>query len=325
MTAAAVPASDDAPFWTPTEALTWLAFGKPQTWDEWNRWDLDFIRRWRTHPPATDVLRLLEARAAPCPSYPWHPVIRDRSPPGEPVVVVGWASSFASPPRTVRGLDGFQRVPGAPELARAIRADYRRKLGRLVSYGELVALLRANLAEDRERDAELDAANRALRKAIGTGQVTALGVPASSLNQLPQPLPRVIASWPIQFRHDGIEPSQEATPADRFAMQSSARFVRVRFDAAEIRALRQPIHGGANATNAGMAAPTQARRRHTGLDYRQCDAPLVQQMKVMLDTGKAHSRTDAARAVENQAAGRGKSDGKVARLVKLFGKTYRDA
>ncbi len=313
----------DKPYWTASEALTWLAIGKPETWDEVKVRATIFYDRWRTQPPAEDVQHLLKARASRCPFYPWQPVILDVAA-SNAVSIAGWTSPFASPPRTVQGPHGMQRVPGAPELARAIRARHRREQGSLVAFSELVAMFEADLEEQRQLDLKLDAATVLLRKAIATGQVTALGVPASHPEQLPQALPAVVASWPIQFRNDAIEPGRDATPAEQTAIRQSARFIRVRFAAVEIRGLKQPTGQSASASAPVTSTPMNKSRKHTGLDYRKGDAHLVQRMKAMLDSGEARSRRDAALAVVGDATGKGKMESKVARLIKLYGSTFGD-
>jgi len=71
-----------------------------------------------------------------------------------------------------------------------------------------------------------------------------------------------------------------------------------------------------------VAAPAPHKRKHTGLDFRAPDAPLVKEMRRMIEAGEAPSATNAARAVVAQAKGRGPDDGKVSRLVLRYGEAY---
>ena len=64
------------------------------------------------------------------------------------------------------------------------------------------------------------------------------------------------------------------------------------------------------------------KRKHTGRDWRTGDAPLVQEMRRMIDAKEATSATDAARAVVGRAKGDGQPGSKVARLVTRYGEAY---
>lgn len=219
------------PSLTATEALTALAFGVPAKWDKVVGWHQAFAQRWRVSPPATDVLRLLEARGSSEPFYPWLPVMSYGG-----SVVAGYKSPFASSSRWIEGSIGRFRL-GAPELARAIRGDHRRRLGRLVTYAELAAMLRAELEEDRDRAIRWDEANRLLRNAILGEQVTAWAVRADDPKQEHVRLPAQVAFRPIQFREDQVESDSDATMADFAAIHEGTRWVQVRFRLPEILAL----------------------------------------------------------------------------------------
>ena len=70
--------------------------------------------------------------------------------------------------------------------------------------------------------------------------------------------------------------------------------------------------------------PTLPKRKHTGKDYRADDAPLVEEMRRMIEACEAPSATNAARSVVKRAKGAAtvRDDSKVARLVMRYGRTY---
>lgn len=83
-----------------------------------------------------------------------------------------------------------------------------------------------------------------------------------------------------------------------------------------------PTPGQLSPPTADAPAPAPRKRKHPGQDWRADDAPLVQEMRRMVDANEAPSATNAARAVVERAKGVGKPGSKVARLVALYGKTH---
>ena len=220
------------PIWTATEAMTWLAFGKPETWDQVIRRYLQFRARWRVDPPATEVELLLLCRSQPAPFYPYLPVILQGR-------IAGWENPFASPSRWIEGPNGRARI-GAPDLARAIRSDHRRRSGSLINYAELAALIRAELDEHDARRGKLDIAMNRLRDGILREELTAWAVRGSDPRQEHVALPVQVAFRKIQFRHDCIEPDEDA-PCDEFrAILNGERWLQVRFRSADVVALIAP-------------------------------------------------------------------------------------
>ncbi len=104
----------------------------------------------------------------------------------------------------------------------------------------------------------------------------------------------------------------------------------VRFDRGALVRLCEEEQAGAASTpsqpsaDASAAAPAKVERKHTGLDYRQLDAILVQEMHRMIEGSEARSRTDAARAICKRAKGNSTDASKVTRLVKHYRETYGD-
>jgi hypothetical protein len=66
------------------------------------------------------------------------------------------------------------------------------------------------------------------------------------------------------------------------------------------------------------AVPPPTKRRSNGLDYRQDDAPLLDEMRRLIESKKPRSPEDAARAVVADASGHGKPESKVKRLAKHY-------
>ena len=215
---ASATVSNSTRFWTATQALTWMAFGTPQTIQERDALDEEYHRRWRCNPP-DDVLALLTARAAPHPHYPWHVVTTADMPlqPGRP-------PDFTSPFTSPKG----------PALARAIRGDHRRALGRLVSYGELAQMLRAEMAERDQQRTMLDDASQALWGAIWDGIATAWGVPSATPSAVHEELPRTLGLVKLRFRRDATEPGDANTVEEWAEARSKPKFHSVRFDRVQV-------------------------------------------------------------------------------------------
>jgi hypothetical protein len=67
---------------------------------------------------------------------------------------------------------------------------------------------------------------------------------------------------------------------------------------------------------------TWAKRPSNGLNYAKQDAPLIEEMRAMIQTGRARSPEDAARAVYRRAAGSSKEGSKVKRLARRYREKY---
>ena len=217
---------------TATEALTLLAFGKRETWDEFVRWDVDFLQHWGVWPQVAEMLELLEARGGSEPFYPWRPVMSDD---GERVQ--RYETEFAAPSRWVEGQSGPFKL-GAPELARFIRTKHRRRLGRAISFADLATLLRAEWDAYRDRAHRWDKANTRLRNAILNSELTAWAVRADDPKQEHVALPPQVALRAFQFRGDQIEPDDYASAEDHNALLTRSRWIQVRFRFSEIEGLR---------------------------------------------------------------------------------------
>ena len=77
--------------------------------------------------------------------------------------------------------------------------------------------------------------------------------------------------------------------------------------------------GGADASAAASTPAMPARPRNIARrDYEVADAPLVQEMRKMIDAGTARNPTDAARALVGRAEGGGSAVSKAARLAKRY-------
>jgi len=70
------------------------------------------------------------------------------------------------------------------------------------------------------------------------------------------------------------------------------------------------------------AAPMRTKRKTNGQDYRPLDAPLVTEMRTLIEAGTAISPEDAARAVVDRATGAGQGASKVKRLALRYRNTY---
>ena len=243
--------STSSRFWTATQVLTWIAFGTPQTAQELKEQGRDFYRRWRSDTP-DDVLELLVARSALNPSCLWHAVITNDVP-----LPPGVQPPFTSPFTSPRG----------PELVRAIRADHRKWLRRLVTYAELLGMLRQEMAERDRHRAMLDAANDTLWGAILDQTVTGWGVPSNTPNELHKVLPRELALLPMRFRGDATEPGNVSTAEDWHEARGKPSFRSVRFERAAVEA--------AGLGQLASSDPEPALILHTGLAGRPTAMPIL--------------------------------------------------
>lgn len=199
---------DGAPWWTPTQALSWIAFGQTETWDEWVLRDRRFIERWRDTPPADDVLKLLEHLATS--TAPWD---------GEPEIVDG---------RTV--FRNKAASPCGPELAIEIVKWHEQDSKQSITFSELATLLKIEAEESKLRRLAVANAERTLVKAFGERKLSIWGIPMEG-GRKEQIDPAQIGIRDVTFREDCLEWAHTATVA----------FSDVILEASQVRPLRTTI------------------------------------------------------------------------------------
>jgi hypothetical protein len=205
------------PHWTATEVLTWIAFGRAESWNDLKARDQQFYTTWRS-TTGDESLALLEARAAPQPFYPIE------------ITPLAGVELLAS---TVRYRNPFASQQG-PNLVRAIRAEMRRHRGDLITYAELAEMLKRERDELGRRAESLKAANAQVLAAIWDRQVTARGICGESLGGIHREIPREMAMRPIRFRADETEPDPTTPMEDWADARALPVFRQVLFDAAEV-------------------------------------------------------------------------------------------
>ncbi len=148
----AVPHSAIMSVW---EVLSWIAFNEIRPRDGFGD-AADFTRRWG-HSNAGPVLEALEARAAPTPFCVVQRLVADDVP---------WGGNAYSHKAS---------SPDGPRMLRWIRATARHREGRLVTYAELAARLRAELETGAKEEAQIERARRKLLEALRAAKLTAWG------------------------------------------------------------------------------------------------------------------------------------------------------
>jgi hypothetical protein len=143
------------------EVLGWIAFKKSRGWSHRTK-TIDFIYRCGEFDTAA-VLAALEARTCPEPFCIVIPVISERQPGGRPAPAKKMLSSEV------------------PKLLRHIRANARQRANQLVSYSELVTMLRSEMEIKEVENQALAHARRLLTEALAAGR---LGVWAKEHMQL---------------------------------------------------------------------------------------------------------------------------------------------
>jgi hypothetical protein len=143
---------------TACEVLTWIAFGIASTKEALAKATHDRLARWHVHPMA----HLRDALAGRAGCHPYCAVHR-----------VALAAHPPSPHYACKSVS-----PNGPTLLRSIRAAARRRLGRLVSYRELLAMLDQEMQRETDDDAALDRATATLMDALRRGTITAYGIPS---------------------------------------------------------------------------------------------------------------------------------------------------
>ena len=153
-----LPAPPSAPLLTATEVLTWIAFGIPSTKEMLTAATHERLAQWHVHPMA--YLRGALAGRAGC--HPYCAVHRVALPAHPP-----------SPHYACKSVS-----PNGPALLRSIRAAARRRLGRSVTYPELLAMLDQEMQREADDDAALNRATAALMDALRRGTIIAYGIPS---------------------------------------------------------------------------------------------------------------------------------------------------
>jgi hypothetical protein len=143
---------------TASEVLTWIAVGIASTKEALAEATHDRLARWNVFPMA----HLRDALAGRAGHHPYCAVLRVALPAHPP-----------SPHYACKSVS-----PNGPALLRSIRAAARRRLGRLVSYPELLAMLDQEMQREADDDAALDRATATLMDALRRGTITAYGIPS---------------------------------------------------------------------------------------------------------------------------------------------------
>ena len=137
------------------DVLSWIAFAELRPRAD-GTGAVDFTLRWG-HSFACPTLEALNARAASEPYCTWQPLELD----GQP-----WdGDSYAHPASS----------PNGPQMLRWIARQARGRLGRVVTFEELAAILRSELDVLRRDDELVDLAKRDLLEALRAGILTGWG------------------------------------------------------------------------------------------------------------------------------------------------------
>jgi hypothetical protein len=136
------------------EVLSWIEFKEIRSRSDLD--DRDFVLRWG-HSNAGPALEALEARAAPSPFCIVHPLVLEDE---------RWAGESYS--HRACSSEG-------PRMLRWIRAQARKREGRLVTYAELAAQLRGELEKATNDAAQIEQARHELLEALRASKLTAWG------------------------------------------------------------------------------------------------------------------------------------------------------
>lgn len=143
------------------EVLTWIGMGAAQTWEDLNNATRLRSDRWMTSELGP-VETALAARAAPYPSCAIS------------LVRPYWNPEEDQTPRyTDRMLS-----PRGPRQLRLISGKFRRQEGRVVSFREMLAALRADLLENWRDDRGIKNAATQIMEALRAGRLIAYGQPS---------------------------------------------------------------------------------------------------------------------------------------------------
>jgi hypothetical protein len=217
---------------TACEAITWVAFRRAVTWEQF--WTLFEVTadRW-LHFPADCILEALEARAGLS---------------GEgPSYATNWAT------RRQRDDDASEYPVfgrSGPAMLRWIRARRRQETGETLSFTDVAILLRDAMARDEATLARIEAAEARLRDRLAGGLLVAHGKAAKSdgeaiPGELMQQLDRTLFMHPAMI----ITESNELTinvkrPVEEWQNQRLPRFTDVQLEAAAVLSWTAPELGG---------------------------------------------------------------------------------
>jgi hypothetical protein len=130
-----------------------------------------------------------------------------------------------------------------------------------------------------------------------------------------------IAEDPREFRTLSLSPVRTTGQAWRHVLIAREDLLRewppFGGDAASTRTLEGVTSTDTPARREGSPVnlPEARKRAPRGLDYTKSDAPLLEEMRVLLSTGEASGPYDAALAVSGKAAGHGSIESKAKRLL----------
>lgn len=172
--------------------MSWIAFKEVRRRPDDGNAIKSLARRWGGSD-VRPLLKALESRAAVEPHYVVQPLIVDG---------LTWDGRTYTDP-------AFS--PGAPPLLRQIRARARQRKGRLVSFQELVVMLRADIDAAENHNANIERARHSLLEALRQSKLTAWGKngahPRESGSILPASITYVMAGRVITTPEYEVIPS----------------------------------------------------------------------------------------------------------------------
>lgn len=286
--------------WTATEAITWLAWRKPESWGEHILHTMDFVNRWVELPLADAALTLLEEAAANVP-LPGH----------------------------------YSKVAEVHPIIERIRDKHRNASDYVPSDTALTEMMRDELKVIRDRDEDWQKAANVLLRGIFEGGVTGWGIRPEDDEPIPRKMPSEVGRMAVQFRRDAVEPD-ESCGLDEHMEVRRLRYKGIRFQVSEVKALLKPPvdapsveslvvkSNSAETPRSGVfSSGRRPSKKPSGLDYRELDKPLVAEMRRLIETGGAKGAYDAALIVAHLAKGTGKVGSKVTRLMGRYSDAFR--
>jgi hypothetical protein len=186
-------------------------------------------------------------------------------------------------------------------------------------------VLAAELSEDVERGVRaqeaLSGAEFLLSRAVGTGEVQAVGRPVADLVDLPRPSPlEPIPTLPFCGYYPLIIDIEGATrPAgvDVVDYQGWSWWVDVELNAADLQA-HFAAPANTDETSTGAESPIKAKRRSSNNSYDKQDAPLLDEMEQLIANGEAENLYQAALKISEKAPGSRHTDSTAKRLLKKY-------